>query len=143
MNHRMQVFNGDRFQFSFGSQGSEPGQLNVPCAIALDSTEDQLFVSDNKNHRVQVFSTQQGKFLRQIVHDNLKFPHGISYNGDGHLLVCSSGTNCVLVCREDGTVVAVFDGHIPGEENFTVPGEAQLNSNGQIIIVFKSGIVVL
>ena len=142
LNHRIQVFNGDQFQFSFGSLGSNPGQLNVPCAVALNSTEDQLFVSDNKNNRVQVFSTQQGIFLRQIVHDKLRHPHGISYNGDGHLLVCSSGTNCVLVCKEDGTVVAVIDGHIPGEENFTVPGEARLNSNGQIIIVFNTGIVV-
>ena len=143
LNHRIQVFNGDRFQFSFGSLGSDPGQLDIPCAVALNSTEDHLFVSDNKNNRVQVFSTQQGNFLHQIVHDNLRYPHGISYNGDGHLLVCSSGANCVLVCKEDGTVAAVIDGHIPGEENFTVPGEARLNSNGQIIIVFNTGIVVL
>ena len=145
LNHRIQVFNGStsKFQFSFGSLGSDPGQLNVPCAVALNSTEDQLFVSDNKNHRIQVFSTQQGAFLRKIVHDKLTFPHGISYNGDGHFLVCSSGANCVLVCKEDGTVVAIIDGHIPGEENFKIPGEARLNENGQIIIVYYTGIVVL
>jgi len=143
MNHRIQVFNGDKFQFSFGSLGSDPGQLNVPCAVALNSSEDHLFVSDNKNHRVQVFSTQQGTFLHQIVHDKLRYPHGISYNGDGHFLVCSSGDNCVLVCKEDGTVVATITGHIPGEENFGAPGEAKMNSNGQIIIVFKTAFVVL
>ena len=145
LNHRIQVFNGgtSKFQFSFGSLGSDPGQLNVPCAVALNGTEDQLFVSDNKNHRIQVFSTQQGVFLRQIVHDKLSFPHGISYNGDGHFLVCSSGANCVLVCKEDGTVVAVIDGLIPGEENFKIPREARMNDNGQIIIVYYTGIVVL
>lgn len=143
LNHRIQVFNGNRFQFSFGSLGSDPGQLNLPSAVALNFTEDQLLVSDNRNHRVQVFSTQQGTFLRQIVHDKLSYPHGISYNGDGHFLVCSSGANCVLVCKEDGAVVAIIDGHIPGEESFRVPGEARMNSNGQIIIVFYTGIVVI
>lgn len=143
LNHRIQVFNGNKFQFSFGSLGSDPGQLNLPCAVALNSTEDHLFVSDNKNHRIQVFSTQRGIFLHQIVHDKLHYPHGISYNGDGHLLVCSSGDNCVLVCKEDGTVVVTIDGHIPGEANFGVPGEARLNSNGQIIVVFYNGFVVL
>ena len=145
LNHRIQVFNSStsKFQFSFGSLGSDPVQLNLPCGVALNSTEDQLFVSDNKNHRVQVFSTQQGIFLRQIVHNKLGFPHGISYNGDGHFLICSSRANCVLVCKEDGTVVAIIDGHIPGEENFKIPGEARMNDNGQIVIAYYTGIVVL
>ena len=61
MSHRIQVFNGDRFQFSFRSHGSEPGQLNVPCAIALSSTEDQLFVSEKIIECKS--STLQGNFL--------------------------------------------------------------------------------
>ena len=110
--------------------------------MALNATEDQLFVSDNKTiaHKS---SALQGAFLHQIVHDKLTFPHGISCNGNEHFLVCSSGANCVLVCKEDGTVVAVIDGLIPGEENFKIPREARMNDNGQIIIVYYTGIVVL
>ena len=143
LNHRIQVYNGDKFQFSFGSLGSEQGKLNLPRAVALNSNEDQLFVADNKNSRVQVFSTVQGAFLREIVHDKLQYPQGISYNGDGHLFVCSSGTNSVVVFREDGTLVTTIEGNLDGEERFNTPAEAKLNNNGQIIILSKCSIVVL
>ena len=143
LNHRIQVFNGDKFQFSFGSLGSEQGRLNLPRAVALNSAEDQLFVADNKNSRVQIFNTLQGAFLREIVHDKLRYPQGISYNGDGHLFVCSSGTNSVVVFREDGTMVTTIEGNLDGEERFNTPAEAKLNNNGQIIILSKSSVVIL
>lgn len=147
LNHRIQVFEtrGDKckFKLTVGSFGSDPGQFNVPCAAALNSTEDKLFVSDNKNNRIQIFNAEQGMFLYHIVHDDIQFPHGISCNKDNHLLICSSGKSCVLVCREDGTVVANIKGTVDGEERFGTPGEAKMNSNGQIIIVSYNNIVVL
>ena len=145
LNHRIQVFRGDscRFKLTIGSLGSDPGQFNVPCAVALSSAEDKLFVSDNKNNRVQVFHAEQGTFLHQIVHDDLRFPHGVSCNKDDHLLICSSGKSCVLVCKEDGTMVANIKGTLDGEERFGIPGEAKMNSSGQIIIVSQHNIVVL
>ena len=145
LNHRIQVFCGDncRFKLTIGSLGSDPGQFNVPCGVALNSTEDKLFVSDNKNNRIQVFNAEQGMFLHHIVHDDIQFPHGISCNKDNHLLICSGGRRCVLVCKEDGTIVANIKGILDGEERFGTPGEAKMNSNGQIIIVAQKHIVVL
>ena len=142
LNNRIQVFNGDKFQLSFGSLGSEPGQLHLPRGVTLNSAEDQVFVADNKNSRVQIFSSQQGLFLREIVHDKLCFPLGISCNGDGHLFVCSSN-NRVIVFREDGTMVTTIEGNLDGEERFNKPAEAKLNNNGQIIIVSKCGSIVV
>ena len=145
LNHRIQVFCGDnwRFKLTIGSLGSDPGQFNVPCGVALNSTEDKLFVSDNKNNRIQIFNAEQGVFLHHIVHDDLQFPHGISCNKDNHLLICSGGRRCVLVCKEDGTVVANIKGILDGEERFGIPGEAKMNTNGQIIIVAQNHVVVL
>ena len=145
LNHRIQVFNGAncRFRSTIGCLGSDPGQFNVPCAVALNNNEDKLFVSDNKNNRIQVFNAEQGIFLHHIVNDNISYPHGISCNADDHLLICSSGKSCVLVCKEDGTVVANIKGTLNGEERFGIPGEAKMNSNGQIIIVAQNHIVVL
>ena len=145
LNHRIQIFSGDdsRFKLTIGSLGSDPGQFNVPCGVALNSTEDKLFVSDNKNNRIQIFNAEQGTFLHHIVHDDLSFPHGISCNKDNHLLICSGGKGCVLVCKEDGTVVANIKGVLDGEERFGIPGEAKMNINGQIIIVAQNHVVVL
>jgi len=142
LNNRIQVFNGDKFQFSFGSLGSEPGQLHLPRAASLNSAEDQLFVTDNKNNRVQIFNTQGGAFLHEIVHDELRFPLGISCNGDGHLFVCSSN-NKVIVFREDGTKVTTIESNLNGEQRFDKPADAQLNNNGQIFIVSKGGNIVV
>jgi len=145
LNHRIQVFCGDncKFKLTIGSSGSDPGQFDVPCAVALNVTEDKLFVSDNKNNRIQVFNAEQGMFLYHIIHDDIQFPHGISCNKDNHLLICSSGKKCVLVCREDGTVVAKINGSVDGEERFGTPGEAKMNSSGQIIIVSYGSVTVL
>ena len=114
------------------------------CCYSTGSAEDKLFVSDNKNSCIQVFNAEQGTFLHQIVHDDLCFPHGVSCNKDDHLLICSSGKSCVLVCKEDGmTMVANIKGALDGEERFGIPGEAKMNSSGQIIIVSQHNIVVL
>jgi hypothetical protein len=46
---------GECLQFG-GSKGSKLGELLHPAAVALDSTETRLYVSDSDNHRVQVWS---------------------------------------------------------------------------------------
>ena len=44
-----------------GDQGGEPGQLQVPHGVALDS-QGRILVNDSDNHRVSVFD-KDGKFL--------------------------------------------------------------------------------
>lgn len=143
-NHRIQVFFADgKFKVAFGSLGSNPGQFHLPCGVALSSSEEKLIVTDNQNHRIQVLNAEQGSFLHQFVHDDIHFPHGLSCNKDDHLLICCSGKSYVLVCREDGTMVAKIKGTLDdGEQRFGVPGEAKMNSNGQIIIVARNHIAV-
>ena len=50
-----QSFSADgQFITSFGSIGSEPGQLDCPQCICINST-DTVYVTDN-NHRASAFS---------------------------------------------------------------------------------------
>jgi len=39
-----------------GTSGSGLSQLNSPIALAFDSTESNIYVSDSQNHRVLMFS---------------------------------------------------------------------------------------
>lgn len=48
-------------KYSFGSFGSEPGQLHYPYGISLDK-DNSLLVAEKGNHRVQRF-TKQGKSM--------------------------------------------------------------------------------
>src|SRR5580658_7627211 len=52
---------------SFGSPGSEPGQLMTPHSIAVDA-KDNVYVADRGNRRIQVFDTK-GTLLRVITID--------------------------------------------------------------------------
>jgi 6-bladed beta-propeller len=55
--------NGDWVK-SWGEKGSGPGQFSTPHAIAIDKN-DNVYVGDRANRRVQVFDTD-GKFLRMF-----------------------------------------------------------------------------
>jgi len=52
-----------KFLLSWGKKGMDPGEFDVPHALATDK-EGRLYVADRQNNRVQVFN-QNGKFLRQ------------------------------------------------------------------------------
>jgi DNA-binding beta-propeller fold protein YncE len=61
---------------SFGSQGSNAGQLNYPMGVALNSRGD-LFVGDSNNKRVSVFD-KTGDYL-------CHFGSDAKFDGDGDL----------------------------------------------------------
>jgi DNA-binding beta-propeller fold protein YncE len=52
---------------SWGEPGDKPGQFDTPHSIAVDA-QDQVYVADRGNHRIQVFDGD-GTFLRQIIID--------------------------------------------------------------------------
>ncbi|MBL4865602.1 MAG: hypothetical protein JKY67_04415 [Pseudomonadales bacterium] len=52
-----------RFTLDWGGKGSNPGQFHDPTGIAV--TADEVFVSDSRNGRIQVFD-HGGRFLRQF-----------------------------------------------------------------------------
>ncbi|XP_065915584.1 E3 ubiquitin-protein ligase TRIM71-like [Dysidea avara] len=107
-NHRIQVFRNEKFVYCFGKHGSEPGAFNQPVDLTLNNSESQLFITDNCNNRVQVFSLQ-GKFL-SVFGDSLsapitlQHPVGIFYTPENYLLVSSYGTDSVLIFKEDGSL---------------------------------------
>ena len=54
-NSRVQVFDAqNRSVELLGRPGAQPGQMNNPWSIALDS-QGNLYVADSLNHRVQKF----------------------------------------------------------------------------------------
>jgi len=63
-NARVVKFSKDgKFIKQWGGHGSEPGQFEVPHALAFD-TQGRLFVGDRANNRIQIFD-QDGKFLAE------------------------------------------------------------------------------
>ena len=143
-NHRIQVFQNKKFRYCFGQHGTEPGTFDTPRDLTLNSNESQLFISEKNNHRVQVFSTQ-GDFLRVFgnfsgIPYKLQQPVGIHYTADGHVLISSCGTHCVLVFEENGNFTSAIEGTYQGKERFSYPCGVVMMNNGQIVIVDNSTI---
>ena len=137
-NHKIQVLKNELFSYTFGQYGREPGYFNSPRDLTLNSNEDQLFITDTYNHRVQVF-TPSGQFLRIFgnftdVPFKLQYPVGIYYTPDNHLFVSSYGNHHVLVFEEDGRFVSAIEGTYQGKERFSKPCGVIMMNNGQILI---------
>jgi len=137
-NNRVQVLLNDKYSYSFGRHGKDPGKFDCPVALSLNNAQDLLFITELKNHRVQVF-TPAGQFIRvfgdfSCTSYTLHNPYGIFYTPDDHVLVSSGGTNCVLIFKEDGSFVSAIDGTFQGKEIFSKPVGLVMMDNGQIIV---------
>ena len=137
-NDRIQVLVDDKYSYSFGRHGKDPGKFDCPVGMAMNNAEDLLFITELKNHRVQVF-TPAGKFVRVFgdfsqTSFTLKNAYGVFYTHDGHVLVSSGGTNCVLIFKEDGSFVSAIEGTFEGEERFSKPVGVVMTKGGQIVV---------
>ena len=100
-NHRVQLFSTDgQFISSFGSEGSQHGQLYYPRGICVDST-NTVYVTD-RNHRVSLY-TSSGQFIkcfgtRGRGEGELLYPKGVATDDtSGALYVCDLFNNRVVV----------------------------------------------
>jgi len=115
-NHRVQMFNavtGAHLRCIGAGQGAGQGQLYNPHGVvvlcpAQDNREGatlELFVSEHSNHRISVFNSTTGAFIRHIGVDQMSNPIGMalslggvdSQGGDYLLYVCECGNNRIQV----------------------------------------------
>jgi len=69
----VEIVNGVCFVEEFGTSGTGSGNFDTPTGIALDTTNDLLFVADSGNDRIQSFNLNSGPtVLLPERPDNLK-----------------------------------------------------------------------
>jgi DNA-binding beta-propeller fold protein YncE len=100
---------------TFGSRGSEPGQLEYPCGIAIRGEE--VYVAEYGNHRISVF-TKRGNFER-IIGSEGKAP-GQFYQPRGLLFV----RGWLVVTEPKRVSVLAPDGEV--RQTVELPGAGQL-----------------
>jgi 6-bladed beta-propeller len=107
--------NGDCVK-SWGEKGTGPGQFRIPHAIVADR-EDNLYVADRTNRRIQVFDTE-GKFLRMFTIDVPSDPQTRAVNGNtptGDRLAAVSGApNAMCITPGPNQVIFVGESTYPG-----------------------------
>ncbi len=125
-----------RLELVWGEQGTRPGQLQKPRAMAIDA-EGNLYVVD-KTARIQVFD-REGHYLRgwrTPAWHNGK-PTGLSFDGQGRLLVADTHYFRILVYSPTGTLLenetlGGILGHTPG--TFGLVTDAVTDSTGCVYV---------
>jgi DNA-binding beta-propeller fold protein YncE len=93
--------------------GKEPGQLNFPRGLAVDSAGN-IFVADSNNDRLQKYSTA-GNFLNVIGkrgqgQGEFVEPGGIAIDPNGNIYVADVSNNRVQKLKPDGSFLAEWKG---------------------------------
>ena len=89
---------------SFGSHGSQSGEMSRPRGLAI--FQNELYVADSCNHRIQVF-TLDGIYIRSIGNQQgdglfLQYPYDVAVRSDGTLFVAEWGQNRIHKFSQDG-----------------------------------------
>ena len=121
---------------NFGSTGRGDGQFLCPYAVACNSRDD-IIVSDNQNHRVQVFD-RSGKFLLKFGSKGdqpgwFNCPWGVCVDErNDNIIVADTNNHRVQVFDERGTIVRAFgikgsrDGQLDGPRGVTADPEGNI-----------------
>jgi hypothetical protein len=105
------LFNGGSYS-QWGTTGNAVGQLEEPVGIAVNSAGTSVYVADQDNSRIQVF-TEQGSPLASWgsfgIAGNGTFisPTGVALDPSGNVYVADWDTGLVQVFTSNGTPVSV------------------------------------
>ena len=108
--HRVRVFDAKTGShlFDIGKRGIGPGEFNIAKDAVLDK-DNNLYVVDSANFRVQVFDAQ-GKFLREFGKLGQQFgdfsrPKEISVDPEGNVYVIDAGFENFQIFTPDGKLL--------------------------------------
>ena len=85
------VYNEDtRYQLKWSKcdEGRGDNQLYHPFGIATNPMNENIYVADQSNHRVQIFS-REGEWIRSVKNDEMKNPQNILFHNQSIYVQCS------------------------------------------------------
>jgi len=93
-------------QTVFGTLGAEPGQLNRPLSLAVNS-ENQLFAADESNNRVSIFD-QSGSYQSMLGDGTVVMlrPNGVAVGPSGNIYVADTWNYRIEVFSPEGEMLA-------------------------------------
>ncbi len=115
---------------TWGKKGSAPGQFNEPTGITVKGNE--VFVSDGRNHRIQVFDLE-GTALRQFGVNDLERPMNLTI-AKNELYVADYFADQIKVFSLQGDYRRSIGTPGTGPGEFTIPGGVAVAENGDLYV---------
>ena len=122
---------------SFGRKGSSLGMFQCPWGVAVNA-KDEIAVTDSKNHRLQIFSSD-GNYLRsfgQRGNQNGEFtsPRGLAFHKNGNIFVVDNGNARIQIFSGEGEYIRSFGRYGSLDSQFCNPCGLSVDSDGNIIV---------
>ena len=122
---------------SFGKYGSDVGMFQYPKGVGV-SNMDEIAVTDQLNHRVQIFNSN-GNFIRSFGRQGnnrgeFQNPYGIAFHRDGKIFVVDSSNHRVQIFNGEGRYMGMFGGEGSLDNQLSNPRGLSLDSQGNIIV---------
>ena len=116
-----------------GKQGSAPGELNRQGCVAIHEDTDQIFVANNANNRVEIFS-ETGDFLYQLGVGQLTGPCGIAIHGDSVYVSCWDDCTISKFSLTEMRLVRMIGDEGVSNGLFLNPAQLTTDSIGRVLI---------
>ena len=132
--HRLQKLTTDGVCVkSVGSSRSGSGQpqFNHPTGITVHPTTGQIFVADNNNNRIQVF-THDLTFSHTITlrgNKELNHPWDVALDNEGCLYVADFGNHCITKLATKGQYITRIGSHGSAPGQLSCPSSLTINNN--------------
>ena len=124
---------------SWSRFGIKEGHVSQPAGIALDQ-EDNVYVADTGNSRIQVFSSN-GTYMSKwgqygTTNGTLRSPEGVAVDpSSGNVYVADTANNRIQVFSSNGTYMSKWGGYGTGNGSFNQPRGIALDpSSGNVYV---------
>ena len=139
LTERVQRFTaqGKSFLNTFGGPGDGAGEFNRAEGIGI-GLQDQVFVADSCNHRIQIFSPE-GKLLRTYGRagsglGELSYPYDVRVDAAGRQFICEFGNSRIQIFDAQNRPLELLGGAGSAPGQFSNPWGIALDSVGNLYV---------
>ena len=130
---QVNVFSSNKkFIRALGSRGNMPGELDCPTGIA-SGEGGMLFVANNSNRCVEVFSEETGTFVRRIGQENLGHSWDVATAGS-KVYVADTFEERIAVFAQDGELIHTFGTKGEGPRRCYGPAGLAFSPDGYLYV---------
>ena len=116
-----------------GENGISPGELRYPFGVAIHEDTHQIFIADQSNNRLEIFS-ETGNFLYQLGVGQLSSPWGIALHGDSLYVSCWGDHTVSKFSMNEMCRVRMIGGKGSDNGQFVNPCQLTTEPNGSVFI---------
>lgn len=139
---RIQKFSPDgEFLYQWGESGEGPGQMMRLQNMGIDS-QDQIWVVDAANHRIQIFDATSDKprLVRMFgtqgpAPGQMYYPYDLTLDGRGHVYICEYSNHRIQKFTLEGQSVACWGRPGRGEGELYQPWALAVDSRGRVHVL--------